>query len=105
MRPASFGFFAVLTTSVICQHVPNVLIYGWAGSVEDQAATELGYNTTIVTDGEWANMTTLDFARYDAVVVPDINTDYLVSFDFLNQSKSVWSPAMTGNMIIIGQLA
>ncbi|KAF2623743.1 hypothetical protein BU25DRAFT_461825 [Macroventuria anomochaeta] len=102
MRFSTLSFLAGLIASAISQNVPNVLIFGWAGSKEDQAATQLGYNTTIVTESEWANMTTLDFARYDAVVVPDLNTDYITSLKFLEDSKDAWSPAITGSMIIIG---
>jgi hypothetical protein len=93
----------VLTSPAISQNVTNVLIYGSAGSEEDKAATEFGCNTTIVTDSEWANMSTLDFARYDAVVVPDLNSDYISSLDFLEKSKDIWSPAITGNIIVIGE--
>jgi hypothetical protein len=49
-------------------------------------------------------MTTVDFARYDAIVVPDLNSDYLTSLDFLEESKDIWSPAITGSIIIIGKL-
>ncbi|KAJ4370821.1 hypothetical protein N0V86_008514 [Didymella sp. IMI 355093] len=49
-------------------------------------------------------MTTVDFARYDAIVVPDLNSDYLTSLDFLENSKDVWSLAVTGSIIIIGKL-
>lgn len=95
---------AAVVASVVSQDVPNVLIYGSSGSEEDRAAMDLGYNTTIVGASEWANMTTLDFARYDSIVVPDLNSDYLSSLDFLEQSKDVWSPAITGNIIVIGML-
>ena len=94
-----------LITSAISQDVLNVLIFGWAGSEEDRATTALGYNTTIVTESESANMTTLDFARYDAVVVPNLNTDYIISLKFLEDSKEVWSPAITGSIIVVGMKA
>ena len=75
MRSSMPSLLPCLITSAISQDVLNVLIFGWAGSEEDRATTALGYNTTIVTESESANMTTLDFARYDAVVVPDLNTE------------------------------
>lgn len=103
MKLSSFVTLAVLTVSAVSQDAPNVLIYGSVGSQEDQAAIELGYNTTIVTDSEWANMSTLDFARYDAVVVPDLNSGSIISLDFLEKSKDIWSPAITGSIIVIGE--
>jgi hypothetical protein len=103
MKLSSFVTLAVLTVSAVSQDAPNVLIYGSVGSQEDQAAIELGYNTTIVTDSEWANMSTLDFARYDAVVVPDPNSGSIISLDFLEKSKDIWSPAITGSIIVIGE--
>lgn len=103
MKPSSLVTLAVLRASAVSQDAPNVLIYGSVGSQEDQAAIELGYNTTIVTDSEWANMSTLDFTRYDAVVVPDLNADSLISLDFLEKSKDIWSPAITGSIIVIGE--
>ncbi|KAF3037633.1 hypothetical protein E8E12_004692 [Didymella heteroderae] len=47
-------------------------------------------------------MGTLDFARYDAVIVPDLNSDYIVSLSFLEKSKDIWNPAITGSIIVIG---
>lgn len=103
MKISSVISLTVLATTAVSQNVASVLIYGSAGSEEDKAATDFGYNTTIVTDSEWANMSTVDFALYDAVIVPDLNTDYITSLDFLNKSKDIWSPAITGNIIIIGE--
>ncbi|KAF1926378.1 uncharacterized protein M421DRAFT_67576 [Didymella exigua CBS 183.55] len=102
MRLSLCTVIAAVVASVASQDAPNILIYGLADSVEDRAAKELGYNTTIVGDADWGNMTTLDFAGYDAIVVPDLNTDSLTSLDFLEKSKDVWSPAITGNIIVIG---
>jgi len=48
-------------------------------------------------------MTTADFAKYKAIIIPDCmcNTS-LGTIKFLDDTKSVWSPAVTGNMVIIG---
>lgn len=48
-------------------------------------------------------MTTADFAQYKAIIVPDClcNTS-LNTIKFLDDTKRVWSPAVTGNMVIIG---
>lgn len=48
-------------------------------------------------------MTTADFAKYKAIVIPDcLCNSSLATVDFLDATKSVWSPAVTGNMVIIG---
>ncbi|KAK0649486.1 hypothetical protein B0T16DRAFT_389526 [Cercophora newfieldiana] len=54
-------------------------------------------------DEEWNGMTTADFAKYKAIIVPDCmcNTS-LNTIKFLDDTKRVWSPAVTGNMVIIG---
>lgn len=48
-------------------------------------------------------MTTEDFAKYKAIIVPDClcNTS-LNTIKFLDDTKKEWSPAVTGNMILIG---
>lgn len=103
MKFSSLVSLTIFTVSTVSQNVPNILIYGSAGSQEDQAAIKLGYNTTIVTDSEWANMSTVNFTRFDAVVVPDLSADSISSLDFLEKSKDIWSPAITGNIIVIGE--
>jgi len=54
-------------------------------------------------EDEWNGMTTADFAKYKAIIIPDClcNTS-LETIDFLDESKSVWSPAVMGNMVLIG---
>jgi len=47
-------------------------------------------------------MTTDDFAKYKAIIIPDPNCGGLDRIDFLDDTKAVWSPAVTGNMILIG---
>lgn len=56
----------------------------------------------IATDEEWRSMTTADFAQYKAIVLADPNCGNLSMIDFLEDTKTVWSPAVTGNIILIG---
>ena len=48
-------------------------------------------------------MTTADFAKYKAIIIPDCrcNTS-LNTIKFLDDTKKVWSPAVTGNVVLIG---
>jgi hypothetical protein len=48
-------------------------------------------------------MTTADFAKFKAIVIADPNCAYNTTpIQFLTDTKNVWSPAVTGNMIVIG---
>lgn len=47
-------------------------------------------------------MTTADFAKYKAIIVPDPNCGKEDKIKFLKDTKAVWSPAITGNIILIG---
>lgn len=56
----------------------------------------------IATPDEWNSMTTAEFAQYKAIIIPDPSCGPLSKIDFLDSTKSVWSPAITGNIILIG---
>lgn len=48
-------------------------------------------------------MTTADFSQYKAIIIPDCLCNTSLSLiQFLDDTKGVWSPAVTGNMVIIG---
>lgn len=47
-------------------------------------------------------MTTAQFASYDAIVLGDPYCDPNEDITFLNASKQNWTPAVTGNIILIG---
>jgi hypothetical protein len=54
-------------------------------------------------EDEWTSMTTADFAKYKAIIIPDCMCNAsLKTIKFLDDTKRVWSPAVTGNMVIIG---
>ncbi|OIW26438.1 hypothetical protein CONLIGDRAFT_706721 [Coniochaeta ligniaria NRRL 30616] len=67
-----------------------------------EATTTLGYTAHIASDAEWRSYTTADFAKYKAIIVPDPNCGTIDKIKFLDDTKAVWSPAVTGNMILIG---
>jgi hypothetical protein len=69
---------------------------------EHDEAIALNLSTKIVALEEWANMTTADFAKYKAIIVPDPSCGDLSLIQFLEDSKDAWSPAVTGNIILIG---
>ena len=47
-------------------------------------------------------MTTADFAKYKAIIISDPDCGGIDRIQFLNDTKKAWSPAVTGNMILIG---
>lgn len=54
-------------------------------------------------EAEWYAMTTAGFAKYKAIVIPDCQCNTgLNTIKFLEGTKRVRSPAVTGNTVIIG---
>lgn len=47
-------------------------------------------------------MTTADFSKYKAIIVPDPNCGTVSNIAFLDDTKAQWSPAVAGNIILIG---
>lgn len=47
-------------------------------------------------------MTTSDFAAYKAIIISDIDSSDPADIQFLVTSKDSWSPAVKGNMVVIG---
>ncbi|KAH0536868.1 hypothetical protein FGG08_006299 [Glutinoglossum americanum] len=68
----------------------------------DEAINALGMTAKAVTDAEWRAMTTADFAAYKAIVIADPSCGSLSDIQFLDDTKSAWSPAVLGNVILIG---
>lgn len=61
--------------------------------------------TGILTPAEWFALTVSDFASYDAIVIPDQalqGAPGVESTYYLNATKKVWSPAIQGNIVIMG---
>ncbi|KAF1987513.1 hypothetical protein K402DRAFT_453591 [Aulographum hederae CBS 113979] len=61
-----------------------------------------GYTIKTVTTAQWATMTTAEFASYKALVIGDPYCGYLSDIQFLEDSKDAWSPAVQGNIVLIG---
>ncbi len=57
----------------------------------------------VVTEDEWRAMSTSDFSKFKAIILadPDCVTD-TDSITFLSDTKATWSPAIQGNVIVIG---
>lgn len=55
-----------------------------------------------ISSSQWYSMTTSDFASYNAIILPDPFFGLPFLLQYLVDTKTVWSPAITGNMIILG---
>lgn len=56
----------------------------------------------VATPEEWNGMTTADFGKYKAIIIPDPECGAVDDVNFLDATKDVWSPAVEGNIILIG---
>lgn len=65
-------------------------------------AQALNMTAKLVTLDEWANMTTDDFAQFKAIVIADNPGQRKDTLKFLVDSQEIWSPAVVGNMMLIG---
>ncbi|MBW7468416.1 hypothetical protein ABID22_002827 [Pontibacter aydingkolensis] len=87
----------------------NILIYGpmlASAPNEKTLAEAAGHVVTVVTGSQWLSMTTADFQSFDAIIIPDNacsstggNSD--PNLTLINSNKSVWAPAVTGNLYMI----
>ncbi|KAK3496396.1 hypothetical protein B0T13DRAFT_529596 [Neurospora crassa] len=105
MRLAQIIYLALASLAgiALAQDVLFPYMHGLKYS-EYNETVKLGLSAHVCKDeAEWYNMTTEDFAKYKAIIVPDClcNTS-LNTIKFLDDTKKEWSPAVTGNMILIG---
>jgi len=100
MKFSTLGLWASMALSTVAQ---DLLFVTTVDYNEFDEAEALGYTTKTVTPTEWAAMTTEDFSKFKAIVIGDPNCGSLSQIDFLEETKAVWSPAVTGNIILIGK--
>ncbi|HVA92868.1 MAG TPA: Ig-like domain-containing protein [Chloroflexota bacterium] len=75
-------------------------VSGGTGSREAAAAAMAGLAVTIVTDAQWAAMTTAQFAAFDEIIVGDPTCSSISPVVAAN--ATVWGAAVNGNIIVIG---
>jgi hypothetical protein len=84
----------------------SILIYGPSlnGSPrnEQTVAERLGYSVTVADESTWSSYTTDDFASYDAIVFGDPTCGQKQLLATAEATRAVWSPAVTGNIMVIG---
>lgn len=99
MRFSTLGLWSGLAASAMAE---DLLFLDGMDYREYDEAVAMGFTTKKVTPEEWAAMKTEDFAKFKALVIPDPSCGSLSDIKFFEDSKSVWSPAITGNIILIG---
>ncbi|KAH6667999.1 hypothetical protein B0J14DRAFT_176321 [Halenospora varia] len=96
----SLAALGALATSVMAE---DLLFVNTLVGLEEAQAQGLGYTTKVVTEAQWAGMTTADFAKFKAIIIgDDFGSSSLSLVQFLVDTKNVWGPAVTGNVIVHG---
>ena len=100
MKLLAFAGAAAFAAGALAE---DLLFFSGLTGDEITEAAALGYTTKTVNDAEWRAMTTADFAKYKAIVIGDqycqVDTNQLNVFA---DTKDVWGPAVSGNIIVIG---
>lgn len=100
MRFSSIGLLTGLAASALSQDLLSVDTFEGQEYTE---ATNLGFTVQVVTEAQWRAMTTAQFAAFKAITLADNYGDAnLTDIQSLEDTTATWSPAITGNMILIG---
>ncbi len=98
----SFGLFFSFIALVAAEDV--LFIEGAQNAEYDEALSTLGLTAKVVSESEWRDLSTSDFASFKAIVVSDpyCNPDGSIP-RLLDDTKDIWGPAVLGNIILIGK--
>ena len=77
-------------------------VSGGAASIEAMEAANAGYSVTVVSAAVWAATTTAEFQTYRALILGDATCTGLFAIAAAEANRAVWSPAVNGNIIVIG---
>lgn len=72
-------------------------------SYEAAHAAALGFNVELASPADWAAKSTADFATYRAIILGDTGCN-LNAVAAAQANTSVWGPAVTGNVLIAGNM-
>src|ERR1017187_889979 len=106
MKKVVLGFicYVLVTTSGLADKVLilDSTVYGGANSVEAQVAAGLGFTVEGATPATWAGYTTAQFSQYRAIILGDPSCGSVTALNPAIANRLIWSPAITGNIIVIG---
>lgn len=98
-----FSIISLLTGLAVTALAEDLLFIDTLQGEEFSQATTLGFTAKVVTETQWRGMVTTDFAAFKAIIVADnFGDSSIADIQFLDDTKAVWSPAVTGNIILIG---
>lgn len=104
-----FAALPVLTVVTTAQAAPGEVavlgttVAGGLASPEAQHITAQGFTPVLISNGDWAAMTTADFASYEAVVLGDPNCSVsTTAISAAELNAATWASAVDGNVVIIG---
>lgn len=100
MKFSKAGIFAGFAAFVAAE---DLLFVDTFQDHEFADANTMGFSTKVVTEDEFRAMSTRDFSKFKAIILSDPSCGLGVdSIQFLDDTKTTWSPAITGNIILIG---
>lgn len=102
-----FGLGVGRSSAAPAADTNSVLILGStaknaASSTEAHQAALAGFTVVVASDADWSAMTTADFASYREIVFGDGMCSGSAKLDAAVANQSVWGPAVTGNVIVVG---
>jgi hypothetical protein len=77
-------------------------VVGGKGSVEAQAAEALGLEPEVVSNEEWAGMSSERFSEYQVIILGDANCASLDAASAAVANRWVWGSVVNGNVLIAG---
>jgi len=92
---------ATLLLSWFC-HAADVLFLSTLKGAELAIVQGMMLTADVLSPNEWAQKSTSDFESYKAIIVGDPDELDVRLLDPLVSSRKKWSPAIKGNIIIIG---
>jgi hypothetical protein len=92
---------AILLLNWFC-YAADVLFLSTLSGAELDIARGMMLTADVLTPNAWATKSTSDFKSYKAIIVGDPNGLDVSVLDTLVDSRHTWSPAIKGNIIILG---
>jgi hypothetical protein len=99
---STFAAFSAVISSALAE---DLLFLNSLVGLEQANAVGLGFTTKVVTETQFRALTTADFASYKAIIFGDaFGSSNLANLKVIVDTKNVWGPAVTGNIIIHGKI-
>lgn len=80
----------------------DTTVSGGGGSIEAVEAANAGFTVVVASAAVWAATTTAEFKTYRALILGDATCTSVGAVAAAEANRTTWSPAIDGNMILIG---